>query len=392
MSRDPRPRVLIVTPDFPPARGGIQTLMGNLAEHLPDAAVRVVTLATAASRTTAPATEDRDAPQVRRVRLAANTPQVRIATLSLRALTEAVRWRPNAVLAGHVATYPAAAAIRRLTAAPVLLYVHAEEFRVWPRRTRRAVRGADAVIAVSRHTEEMALRLGAPRERLHRIPPGVKLPDPPCDPASRASETPTILTVARLSQLHKGHDVMLRALCLLRERIPTVRWIVIGDGALRARFEAEAERLGIGGAVRFLGSVSDDERDRWLRAAHVFAMPSRIPDRDGEGLGGEGFGIVYLEAAAHGLPVVAGAEGGALDAVLPDRSGLLVDPRDPAAVASALERLLADPSLAATMGREAYEWAARCSWPATARRVADVLHGLAARPPAPIGAVPEAAR
>lgn len=384
-------RALIVTPDFPPARGGIQTLMGELAEHLPDAEVRVVTLDARGGAPLAEAeaeAEDRDEPGVRRVRLAAGTPQARIVTLSLRALAESLRWRPGAVVAGHVAAYPAASAIRRVTGARVVLYVHAEEFRVWPRRTRRAVRGADAVIAVSRHTEAMALELGAPRERLHRISPGISLPEPPPDPEARRREPPTILTVARLSQLHKGHDVMLRAVALLRERMPAVRWIVLGGGPLRSRFEAEAHRLGVGAAVRFLGSVSDEERDGWLRRAHVFAMPSRVPDGE---RGGEGFGIVYLEAAAHALPVVAGAEGGALDAVLPGRSGLLVDPRDPVAVARALEQLLADPGLAAAMGREGHEWAARCSWPATARRVADILHGLTATPPAPIAAVPEVA-
>jgi phosphatidylinositol alpha-1,6-mannosyltransferase len=99
-------------------------------------------------------------------------------------------------------------------------------------------------------------------------------------------------------------------------------------------------------------------------------MPSRLPDG---GIGGEGFGIVYLEAAAHRLPVVAAREGGAVDAVDGERSAVLVDPRDPAAVAGALERLLLDRDLAARLGEAGYAWARRRSWQATGAEVADVL-------------------
>ncbi len=81
-------------------------------------------------------------------------------------------------------------------------------------------------------------------------------------------------------------------------------------------------------AIRFLGSVSDEERNLWLRRAHLLAMPSRLP---AGGFAGEGFGIAYLEAGAYGKPVVAGNVGGALDSVSDGESGLLVDPTDPVA-------------------------------------------------------------
>lgn len=362
-------RVLMVTPDFPPARGGIQTLMGKLSGHLPGAQVEVVTLAAAEDATCL----EEPGVDVRRVRLAARVAQARIATLTARALLEGLRFRPTVTLAGHVAVFGAVMGIRRLTGAPAVLYVHAEEFRVWPRRTRHGVRGADAVIAVSRHAEHMALGAGAPRERMYRILHGVDLP--PCPPAiaDRPADPPTVLTVARLSQAHKGHDVMLEAIARLRPRVPGVRWVVIGDGPLRAAYEQRARHLGLGDAVAFLGSVSDAERDRWLDRAHVFAMPSRLPD---SGVGGEGFGIVYLEAAAHRLPVVAAREGGAVDAVDGERSAVLVDPRDPTAVAAALERLLLDRDLAGRLGQAGYEWARRRSWRATGAQVAGVLQAV----------------
>jgi phosphatidylinositol alpha-1,6-mannosyltransferase len=186
-------------------------------------------------------------------------------------------------------------------------------------------------------------------------------------------ERPTIVTVARLEDRYKGHDVMLRALPAVRERVPDVRWVVIGEGTLRKELEALTLELGVEDCVDFLGAVSKDERDHWLRRARVFAMPSRLP-RSG---GGEGFGIAYMEAAAHGLPVVAGSVGGALDAVEDGQTGLLVDPEDEESVADALVRVLADPELATRLGEAGAARALDFAWPRIARRVEGLLLGVA---------------
>jgi phosphatidyl-myo-inositol dimannoside synthase len=175
---------------------------------------------------------------------------------------------------------------------------------------------------------------------------------------------------------HKGHDVMLQAMTLVRRRVPEARWVVVGDGPLRPRYEQLARQLGIGGAVDFVGPAADAERDAWLRRADVFAMPTRLPDG---ARGGEGFGIAYLEAAAHGLPVVAANAGGARDAVAPGATGLLVDPTDHREVADALVSLLAEPARARAMGERAIAWAAGFAWQRTADQVADVLLAVAQR-------------
>jgi phosphatidylinositol alpha-1,6-mannosyltransferase len=104
-------------------------------------------------------------------------------------------------------------------------------------------------------------------------------------------------------------------------------------------------------------------------------MPSRLP---ADGLAGEGFGIVYLEAAAHGVPVVAGNVAGALDAVADGESGLLVDPTDSRAVAGALSSLLLDGELATRLGRAGAERAKRFAWPSIAARLEAVLLDLVA--------------
>jgi phosphatidylinositol alpha-1,6-mannosyltransferase len=127
--------------------------------------------------------------------------------------------------------------------------------------------------------------------------------------------------------------------------------------------------------VRFLGELPDAARDRWLRSARVFAMPSRLP---GAGSAGEGFGIVYLEAGAHGVPVVAGDVGGAVDAVAHGSTGLLVDPTDPLAVADAIVSLLQDPARAAEFGDAGRTRAREFEWDRIGARVHALLSDLAA--------------
>jgi phosphatidylinositol alpha-1,6-mannosyltransferase len=181
------------------------------------------------------------------------------------------------------------------------------------------------------------------------------------------------VTVSRLAERYKGHDVMLRALPLVRARVPDMQWVVVGDGPLRPAYESMARALGVHDLVRFVGEVDDQERDSWLDRGYVFAMPSRLSSNGG----GEGFGIAYLEAGAHGLPVVAGNVGGALDAVVDGVTGLLVDPTDHIAVAGALIDLLLDRSRAAELGEAGATRAHEFAWEAVARRVEHVLREVA---------------
>lgn len=185
---------------------------------------------------------------------------------------------------------------------------------------------------------------------------------------------PTVLTIGRMEHHYKGHDVMVRAMAIVAARVPGAQWVVIGDGTLRAELTGLARAAGLGeDTVRFLGAVDDRERDAWLDRADVFAMPSRLP---GGGLAGEGFGIVYLEAAAHGCPVVAGAVGGALDAVEDGVTGLLVDPTDHRAIAAALIELLEDRPRRERMASAAAIRARRFAWPRVAAELETAIGGL----------------
>jgi phosphatidyl-myo-inositol dimannoside synthase len=367
--------VLVITPDFPPGRGGIQLLVHRLVTAWQRARPQVITLAPRASGGTPHRWRDDGARRIS-VPVPVGHPG-RVACLNLAAVVRALRSRPDAVLSAHIVAGPAAVAIARALRVPFVQYLHGEEVARRPGLVRLVARHASALVAVSRSTEELARAQGAAPERLHRIPPGV---DPPGSPPCPRDDRPSVVTVSRLRDRYKGHDVMIRALPLIRTRVPEVRWVVVGDGPLRRALEAQVDALDLGPHVHLAGEVDDAERDRWLDRCHVLAMPSRL---SGYG-GGEGFGIAYLEAGAHRLPVVAGDIAGARDAVVDGETGILVDPEDHLAVAEAVAGLLTDAPRACAMGEAGARRARMFAWPSIARRVEDLLISIASGERGPV--------
>jgi phosphatidylinositol alpha-1,6-mannosyltransferase len=355
--------LLLLSPDFPPQHGGIQLLTHRLAAGITAFETRVVTLDTAGAERF-----DLSAGlRTHRVRGWRAPRAARLGALNGAALREAMRFRPAVTLSAHIVTSPAAAAIRRLLAAPTVQYFYAKEIADKPRLAAFAARQAQASISISGYTSELLAATGASPAGVQVIAPGVDLPAR-ADPLP--SPRPTLVTIARLADRYKGHDVLVRSLTIVRQRVPDVEWVVIGDGPLRGELEALARTEGVADAVRFLGAVSDQERDLWLRRCDLLAMPSRLP---GGGRAGDGFGIAYLEAAAYGKPVVAGNVGGPLDAVADGESGLLVDPTDPLAVADAITAVLSDRELAQRLGDAGARRARSFSWPLVAGRVQALL-------------------
>jgi len=358
-----KPRLLLITPDFPPDRGGIQVLAHRLAGGLDGFQTKVVAQdSSGAARFDA----EHDL-AVRRVKADRRLRGGRNLPLNAVALLEACRFRPQATLSAHLVTSPAAALIHRTLGAPTLQYFHAKEVGAKPRLAAFAARQAQDVIAVSQYTSGLVAATGAFSADVHLISPGV---DIPADTEPLPESRPTFLTIARLEDRYKGHDILVRALPLIRAKVPDVHWVVIGDGPLRPGLEQLAHSHEVADAVSFLGSVPDQERNAWLRRAHLLSMPSRLPAGD---FAGEGFGIVYLEAAAYGKPVVAGNVAGALDAVVDRETGLLVDPTDHLAVAEAIARLLLDPELARRLGAAGAARAREFAWPKICARVEAVL-------------------
>jgi phosphatidyl-myo-inositol dimannoside synthase len=362
-------KVLVVTSDFPPMVGGIQHLLLRVAQHLTRSHVRVV-----APQMSGTAEVDRGLPfEVVRAGFGTSR-QGALAAMNVVAVREARAFRPDVILVGHIIGSPGARLASRLSGAPVVQYFHANEVGARPKLARFAYRSAAASIAVSLFTRDLIAGVAGDANRAHVINNGVDLPSEPS--FNSRPGPPTVLTVARMEERYKGHDVLARALPLVRSRVADARWVVVGNGALRPTFESMVAANGVADAALFTGSVSDEERDRWFRSSHVFAMPSRMPARRP---GGEGFGIVFLEAGANGLPVIAGGVGGALDAVRDGETGLLVDPADHLAVADAIVELLSDPQRATAMARAGRAFAEAHSWPAVARQVEDLLFTVARR-------------
>jgi glycosyltransferase involved in cell wall biosynthesis len=181
-----------------------------------------------------------------------------------------------------------------------------------------------------------------------------------------------------MDEARKGHEVALHSMERLQAQLPGSRWVMVGNGSLATELRATATRLGLDGSVSWPGSIDDTELSRALDAAHAFCLLSREP---ASGAAGEGFGIAFVEAGAHGLPVIGGRIPGVTEAVKHGLTGILTDPLDPQAVADALARVLTDGALAQRLADAGRERARALSWPAVVDRYRTVISTVMALPP-----------
>lgn len=346
---------LITTQCFPPKSGGIESLMGGLANALNRAGHSVEVFADGA----VPAG-------------GANA-----SGYSIRRFSGFKPWRRRSKawaihrtcskepVEGLFADSWKSVELLPALSVPIGVLAHGMEFPVAPgaakvRRMRRAFARAAVVIANSNFTAEAArpyVPAHIPIKVIH--PPicsssGAQLEPEQAEPVLQPlppGRGPMLLTLARLEP-RKGVDMVIRALPRLRRRYPQLHYVVAGDGPDRLRLAELAESLGVAEAVTFTGRVGEAAKASLYRHADIFAMPVR---REGNSV--EGFGIVYREAGCCGLPVLAGREGGAPDAVLEGETGLLCNGDDPADVERMLESLLADSDLRYRLGERAKELA-----------------------------------
>jgi phosphatidylinositol alpha-1,6-mannosyltransferase len=291
-----------------------------------------------------------------------------------------------AVFAGRVLPEGLVAfAIARLVGRPFLVYAHGEELTGWGRgrkfRTSCFVfRHADAVLSNSDFTRDTLVSLlGVEPGRVNvvyptvdeeRFRPGLAADDLRASIGVGAGQR-LVLSVGRLMR-RKGFDRVIRALPPLRARGIDTHCAIIGIGEEREHLAALAAETGVADRVHLLGHVSYDDLPRWYCACDVFAMPNRDIGGDTEG-----FGLVFLEAAAAARPVVAGLSGGTGSAVVDGVTGLRVDGEHVDAVAGALAELLSNPLRAEVMGNAGRQ---RVLDNFTHRRRVEQLLGLAQRP------------
>ena len=354
-------RILLLTVDFPPAQGGIQNLLANLADGL--AAANDVSVV-APRRQGGAEWDSRRRYSVTRAAGSTFWPFV-MATFWFAALVRAIQRPPDVVVCGHVLLGPVSWFVARLFKVPLVVMAYAYEIRA-PRMRKLAgwtLRRAVMTVTISEFTRRSVVQYGVAPEGIVVIHPGAaRLPPAPAPSAVRRTPDAEriILTVARLGELYKGHDMVIRAMPLILAREPNARYVIVGDGPRRPYLERLAASLGVARAVRFAGELPDSALDEWYSRADVFALLSRESPIDG---GAEGYGLTFIEAGAWGKPVVGGRSGGVPDAVVDGVTGLLVDPMDIGAIADALLLVLSDDELTRRLGARGRERAVNeLSW------------------------------
>jgi phosphatidylinositol alpha-1,6-mannosyltransferase len=376
--------VLFVGRWFPPLVGGVENYLFELYRRLPVERADLLLPAESGA-----AAFDQAHPELRviRVPLPAGVSSVSkraLGPLLGVALQRLVRPGYRQVHCGHILTGVAGYLAKRIWGRPYIVFTYGAELtREGLSALKRTVlRNATAVITISRYTTEQALRLGVRPGRVVVIAPGVDSARyrPDLDgTAIRArhhlGERPVLVTVGRLAPTaqYKGHDTVIKALPAIRRHVGEVAYLVVGTGPDQPRLEALATQVGVSAHVVFAGYVSDAELPSYFAAGDVFVMPNRV-DPLGKGEATEGFGMVFLEAAACGLPVIAGNNGGARDAVVHEQTGLLLDVPDAAHVAEAAGCLLTDRPLARRLGAQGRERVLReFTWDRSAARLARLI-------------------
>lgn len=371
-------RVLLATSQFAPELGGVPHLLSQFCGNRPpDVELRV--LSVQQQPASFYAKHDAAFPLIIERVPISQMPGWTSLRMARRLLAAIRQWRPDIILCG--VAYPTAViahAVTRVKPVPYVVYTHSEDATIPGVGKRRALgqalTGAAGLIAVSRFTCQQMGALGVAAERVTIIHPGIetaRFAAPPDLPELAAlRDRFTLLTVARWVR-RKGFDVVLKAMPRILAQVPNAHYVLIGSGPDEGYFRGLIQELGLADHVTLAGRVSDEALPAYYGACDLFVMPTR-PSDDGSEV--EGFGIVYLEAAAAGKPAIGGRAGGVADAILDGETGLLVDPLDVEALAAAVIELAQNPSRRAQLGRNGLERVRReGTVTAFAAQVADVL-------------------
>jgi len=385
-SSERTPRTLFITNDFPPRVGGAQTYYWNMIQTLDPGEVIVVAPAHAAA-----AEFDATHPYTV-VRTSRSTV---LPTAALERLCERLIADQGIELVQLGHPLPAGLLgpwLRRTARVPYVVFLGGAEITVpgalpgIAHLLRWVLAESSLLLTVSRYTADQAVRLSGGRARAEVLRPALEvgryvLTEPAQAAAARAAlgigDEPLVVCVGRLVA-RKGQDMLIESLAALDGGLGDVRLALVGGGRLAEELRARAAAAGLSQRVYLPGEVSADELGLWLRAADIFAGPSRTRLA---GLEVEGFGIVFAEAALTGLPVIAGRSGGSPEAVVEGETGFVVDAQTPDELTHALGRLLRmSPAERRAMGARGRELAlSRHAPDVAAARYHELLRRAAAR-------------
>jgi phosphatidylinositol alpha-1,6-mannosyltransferase len=356
-------KILCVTNDFGPRAGGIETFIIGLIERLPKGSVIVYTSA-----------QDKSEPYDRQwldshgVEVIRDKARILLPTPGVAYCVSALIKDRGIKTAFFGAAAPLgllAPVLRRAGVTKIIALTHGHEVwwsKVWPFTwaMKSIARNVDHLTYLGEFTRQAISRTinSSAQNAMVKIAPGIDTDHfAPTDSSELTSELgltdkKVIVSVGRLVH-RKGQDVLIEAMPHLLKEIPDVHLVLIGEGPYRGYLETRVKNLGIDSKVTFIGRITYVDLPRYICLGEVFVMPSRSRLA---GLEVEGLGIVYLEASACGLPVIAGDSGGAPDAVVEGVTGLVVNGKDQHAVAMSIATLLNDQEKAREMGRKGREW------------------------------------
>ncbi len=384
--RPTRPDLLLLTDLYPPFVGGSAVLYENLYSRLAD---RTVVVLTDEVMSAGPDTRRGNVWIERRAIASACWGLIRFSALRhhwkvashIKALADR---KHTFVHCGRILPEGLAAWLARKRRGPrYACFAHGEDLTMQLNSSRelrmltyRVAHGASAIFCNSNNTAGMVRDLGVRDERIRVIHPGVD-PDefrPGIDGSAFRQRyapdgEPFMLSIGRLEP-RKGFDLTIRAIAKLRERIPKVRYLIVGGGQDSDRLASLVRDLKVEENVFMTGKVPGGDLPRYYAACDVFVHPNRI-----EGVDLEGFGIVFLEAAATERVTIGGDSGGVPEAIAQNKTGLLVSGTDVNELASAMERLITSPQLREEMGKRGRQRVLEgFTWDAAAAKMAAALH------------------
>jgi len=356
-------KILCITNDFGPRAGGIETFIIGLIEGMPKGSVIVYTSAQDESQQYDQQWLDDYGVEVIRdkARILLPTPGVAYCVTAL--IKD--RGIKTAFFGAAAPLGLLAPVLRRAGVERIIALTHGHEVwwsKVWPFTwaMKSIARNVDHLTYLGEFTRQAISRTinSSAQSAMVKIAPGIDTNHfAPTDSSELKNELgltdkKVIVSVGRLVH-RKGQDVLIETMPYLIKEIPDAHLVLIGEGPYRGYLEARVKNLGIDANVTFIGRIKFADLPRYICLGEVFVMPSRSRLA---GLEVEGLGIVYLEASACGLPVIAGNSGGAPDAVVEGVTGLVVDGKDQHALAKSIATLLKDKERAREMGQKGREW------------------------------------
>ena len=378
-------KILFVTNDFPPQSGGIQTFIEGLIYQLPPESVVVHT--SSQSSEVEQTRYDQEIFHQLGAIVVRDRQRILLPTPGLRARVAGTIHAHSIKTVVFGASVPLgllAPSLRRIGVTRMVALTHGHE--VWWSKVplfshllRRVARSVDVLTYLGSFTKSAISAALDTRDlsKLVALPPGVDIEN--FHPGDKSEDLLKryglsgkliILCVGRLVQ-RKGQDVLIKALSKVRGQFPNAQLVIAGSGNYEERLRALAKKVGVAQSVSFLGRVPFEDLPALFRSADIFASPTR---ERFAGLEVEGLGIVYLEASASGVPVIAGDSGGSPDAVQQDVTGKVVAGSDIDGLAYALTELLADAQLRARMGSAGRLWMeSQWSWQVIGARFRDLL-------------------